>query len=170
MSRATVRQAIVNYLNGANVTGLTTVFGFPPKLTPEGDFYNGSDPNHKSGAIIYLYLEQERENRIAFGGPHDGRKMVEYTWVMDCYFRSTTPKSEDAGQANEAFLDSLVAAIRADRNAGAPGTIFQWGEGTLPGSPDIDVTSYYPRNINGAASVTQTYSQLRVIVLEEIES
>lgn len=170
MSRATVRAAITNYLTNANVTLLTDVLPFPPKLTVEGDFYNGNDPNHKSGCIIFLWIEAERENRIAVGGAHNGRKMVEYTFVLDCYFRSTTPLSEDAAAENEAFLDSLITTIRADRNAGAPGVVFAWGEGANFGGPDIEVVSYYPRSLNGAMAVTQTYSTVRVQVLEEIDS
>jgi hypothetical protein len=96
--------------------------------------------------------------------------MVEYHFVMDCYFRSTDPLSENAAQANETFLDSLIAAIRANRIANAPGVIFSWGEGTINGGEDIQVMSYYPRTLNGAMSVTQTYSNVRVIVLEEIDS
>jgi len=170
MSRESVRGAIVDYLTNANVTLLTDVLPFPPKLTVEGDFYNGNDPNHKSGCIIFLWIESERENRIAVGGAHNGRKLVEYNFIMDCYFRSTDPRSEDAAAENETFLDSLIAAIRADRNAGHPGIIFQWGEGASFGGPDIEVVSYYPRSLNGAMSVTQTYSTIRVVVMEEIDS
>jgi hypothetical protein len=96
--------------------------------------------------------------------------MIEYTWVMDCYFRSTLKQSEDVGSANEDFLDSLITAIRANRNAGAPGIVFQWGEGVNPGSADIEVTSYYPRQLAGAQAVTQVFSSVRVIALEEIDS
>ena len=110
MSRATVRSAITSYLEGANVEYLTSVKPFPPKLTLEGEFYSGADPNHTSGCIIFLWIESERENRIALGGPHNGRKIVEYSFIMDCYFRSVEPQSEDAAAQNEAFLDSLIAA------------------------------------------------------------
>lgn len=171
MSRESVRGAIVEYLTNANITLLTDVLPFPPKLTVEGDFYNGNDPNHKSGCIIFLWIESERENRIAVGGATNGRKMVEYNFLMDCYFRSTDPLSENAAQENEEFLDSLIAAIRASRTAGtSDGTIFAWGEGASFGGPDIEVVSYYPRSLNGAMSVTQTYSTVRVVVMEEIDS
>ena len=172
MSRATVRSAITSYLENANVEYLTSVKPFPPKLTLEGEFYSGADPNHTSGCIIFLWIESERENRIALGGAHNGRKVVEYSFIMDCYFRSVEPQSEDAAAQNEAFLDSLIAAIRADRNAGAPGVVFVWGEGPHPqgNGPDIEVTSYYPRNLKAGSQLTQTYSNIRVMVLEEIDS
>lgn len=170
MSRATVRAQIASYLSGAGITYLSTVKPFPAKFTPEMEFYAGEDPGHSSGAIVYIYFASQIEDRIALGGTHSGRKSVEYEVVLDCFMRSTHRKSEDAGADSEAFIDSLVDAIRADRNAGNAQIIFQWGEGTFPGSPDINVTSYYPRSLAGSAMTTQTYSQIRVTVVEIINA
>ena len=89
MSRATVRAAIASYLTNYGVTNLSSVRQFPAKLTPEGEFFEGEDPGHSSGAIIFLYIENQRENRIALGGPHNGRKAIDYTFILDCYLRST---------------------------------------------------------------------------------
>jgi hypothetical protein len=173
VSRATVRQQVLEYLQNANVTHLSTIKPFPAKFTPEMEFYAGEDPGHSSGAIMYLYIESEAEHRIAFGGSHNGRKAVEYSMVLDCFLRSTQRKAEDAGYDNESFLDSLITAIRADRTAGTEGKpfpIFQWGEGTMPGASDITVTSYYPRQLSGGASVTQIYSSVRVTVVEILDT
>ena len=173
MSRATVREQIYNYLVGAEIPFLSTVKPFPAKFTPEMEFYAGEDPGHTSGAIIYLYIERETEKRIALGGPHNGRKAVEYRMVLDCFMRSSRRKAEDAGFDNETFLDALVLAIRADRTAGTEGKpfpIFQWGEGVFPGGDDIDVTSYYPRLLNGGASVTEIYCSVRVSVVEILDT
>jgi len=166
VSRTTVRSAIASYLESANVTYLSTVKPFPAKFTPEMEFYEGEDPGVQSGAIVYLYIEQETEHRIALGGAHGGQKVVEYVFHLDCFFRSTKRKTEDVGADNETFLDSLLSAIRADRNAGNPSVVFQWGEGVLPGSADLEVTSYYPRTLNGAGSTTQVFSSVRVSVVE----
>lgn len=170
MSRETVRSAITNYLSAAGITNLSGVKPFPAKFTPEMEFFEGQDPGHDSGAILYIYFASQRENRIALGGSHSGQKAVEYEVVLDCFLRSHHSKAEDAGSDNEAFLDSLVAAIRADRQAGAPTVIFQWGEGVFPGSADVNVVSYYPRQLNGRASATQIYSSVRVSVVEIIYS
>ena len=166
MSRATVRAQVASYLENAGITNLSGVKPFPAKFTPEMEFYAGEDPGHSSGAIIFMFFESETENRVALGGAHNGRKAVEYSLVLDCFMRSNHKKSEDAGSDNEAFLDSLLAAIRADRNAGNPAIIFQWGEGVNPGGAALSVVSYYPRLLNGAGSATQTYSTVRVSVVE----
>lgn len=166
MSRATVREAVASYLEGAGITNLTTVKRFPAKFTSEQEFYPDDDPGHNSGAVIFLYFASQKETRIALGGAHDGRKAREYEIHIDCYLRSNHRKAEDAGTDNEAFIDSLVLAIEADRNAGNPSVIFQWGEGSFPGSADIEVDVDYPRLLNGAGSVTQIYSSVRVSVIE----
>jgi hypothetical protein len=166
VSRASVRETIATYLEGAGITHLSSVKRHPPKFTSEQEFYQDDDPSHNSGVIIFIYFAAQKETRIALGGAHDGRKAREYEVHLDCYLRSNHRKSQEAGEDNEAFLDSLTAAIEADRNAGAPTIIFQWGEGTFPGSADIEVDSDYPRLINGGGSVTQIYSSVRVSVVE----
>ena len=170
MSRAAIRSAIVSYLESANIASLSSVKPFPAKFTSEMEFFAGEDPGVQDGAIIYIYVARESEKRIALGGATSGKKAVEYEFVLDCFFRSMKRRTEDVGADNEAFIDSLVAAIRADRQAGAPGVIFQWGEGIFPGGPDIDVTSYYPRSLNGAASATQVFSSVRVTVVEVLSA
>jgi hypothetical protein len=170
MSRATVRAAVTDYLSNAGITHLNSVKPFPAKYTGEMEFFDEDEPGVASGALIFLYIQSERESRIALGGAHDGRKLVEYTLVLDCFMRSQKKKSEEAGADNEAFLDSLLAAIRADRQAGHPEAILQWGEGVFPGSADLEVESYYPKLLNGGISATQTYSTVRISVLWDFNS
>lgn len=166
MPRSTIRSAVVSYLQNAGITNLSTVKGHPARFTGDMEFFAGEDPGHSTGAIVYVYIENASETRIALGGAHNGRKAVEYTVVLDCFLRSVKNRSEEVGQDNDDFLDSLVAAIRADRQAGAPSVIFQWGEGVMPGSADITVTSYYPRVLTGGNATLQVYSTVRVQVVE----
>ena len=166
MSRETVRTQFVNYLNGAGVTYLSGVKTFPAKFTPEGDFYDNEDPGHAQGCIVYPYIETQREKRIELTGPTGGGKEISYTVVFTCIFRSNKRTTEDSGADSEAFLDSFINAIRASKNCGGSGPIFQWGEGSTTGGDDIEVVSYSPRQINGSASVTQVVSTVRVTVIE----
>lgn len=166
MSRETVRTQFVNYLNGEGITYLSGVKTFPAKFTPEGDFYDNEDPGHAQGCIVYPYIETQREKRIELTGATGGGKEISYTVVFTCIFRSNKRNTEDAGADSEAFLDSFINAIRASKNCGGSGPIFQWGEGSTTGGDDIEVVSYYPRQINGSASVTQVVSTVRVTVIE----
>lgn len=170
MSRASVRSAIVDYIQQADITHLTDIKGFPAKFIGDMEFYDEDEPGVSSGALIFLYIQSQREMRIALGGPHDGRKAVEYTVLLDCFMRSQHKKAQDAGADNEEFLDSLLDAIRADRQAGHPEVIFQWGEGAFPGASDLEVESFYPKLLNGGISATQTYSTVRISVVEILET
>jgi len=60
MSRQVVRDQVVEYLSNADITGLTTIYTFPPKITPEGAFYPGQTPNQFQGAIVFTFIERQR--------------------------------------------------------------------------------------------------------------
>ena len=166
MSRTTVRAQFIDYLNNAGITYLSEVKNFPAKFTPEGDFYQNEDPGHQQGCIVYPYIETQSDKRIELTGATGGGKEITYEVVFTCIFRSNKRKTEDAGVDAETFLDSFTNAIRASKNCGGNGPIFQWGEGATNGGTDIEVTAYYPRQINGSASATQVVSSVRVRIIE----
>ena len=174
MSGAAVCTAIGDYLRAGasapvgdgSIVNLTNVFDYPEKYTPDMDFYDQETPGEFSGALIYQYWPGEEERRTALGGLHSGEKLVVYTVNLDCFFRSNEAEAQTAGLLNRQFIDSLKAYIRADRLAGAPGLIFQWGEGNQMGGADLKVRRFYPRVIKGAGSLTQTYTSVTVSVCE----
>jgi hypothetical protein len=165
--RESVRSAVQAYLapDASNIANLGNVYSYPAKFTPEGDFYLNEDPGHSTGAVIFIYLGRQSERRIALGGAHNGEKRTSLEIVLDCFIRSTSNKAEDCGLAADQFLDDLVDRIRADRTAGAPSVIFQWGEGDTVGGTDIEVQCLYPKTINGSAQVTQVYASVRTTVI-----
>lgn len=166
MSRTTVRAQFVNYLNNAGITYLSEVKNFPAKFTPEGDFYQGEDPGHQQGCIVFPYIESQSEKRIELTGATGGGKEISYDVSFTCIFRSNKRKTEDAGVDAETFLDSFTNAIRASKNCGGNGPIFQWGESGTNNGADIEVVSYYPRQLNGSAAVTQVVSTVKVRIIE----
>jgi len=166
-SRGAVVAAIQTYLQNYGVTYLSNVYAYPAKFTPEGEFFSGEDPGVDSGAMIFLRLARQHEDRIVLEGLPPGGKMVYYTCEMTILFRSMKPKSQDAGADNDTFLDSLLGAIRASKVCGTTdGTIWQWGEGSTRGGPDLDLETYFPRPLAGSNGVTQTSSRLNVSVLQ----
>jgi len=182
MSRATIREAVTSYLSPAqsNLPFLGNVYPHPAKFTPEGEFFDGQDPGHSTGAVIFIYIGRQEERRAALGGPTNGRKVVEYDVVLDCFIRSMAVKSEDAGADSDTFLDALVEYIRADRTAGtsadstgpyaSTGYIFQWGEGGYPGATDIEVQALYPRTLRASGQATQVYATVRTKVVEIVDA
>lgn len=162
MPRATIRAAIASYLTGANITGLGSVFQHPPKQTGEGDFVTPGSP---SGAVIYVHLAAQEERRIAAGGPTSGMKMRAYEVALICVYRSKLSDTEQVGAGNDTFLDSLTAAIQANRT---PTAVWQWGEGDTFGAPDVRVEAGMPRPIRQQAA--QVWSIVTVTALELLET
>lgn len=158
MGRATIRAAIGDYLSGAGITNLTTVLTHPPKVTTDGDIIA---PGAAYGGLIYVHLGGQSERRIAVGGPTDGMKMRLYRVSLVAVFRSVAPQAETADEQNDLFIDSLIAAIEANR---APGDVWQWGEGDTFGAPDIDLQTDMPATLRQQA--TQIWNVLTVSALE----
>ena len=166
-SRQAVVNAIASYLGGAGITFLSSsnVFGYPPKVTSEGDFYL-EGPGVQEGAMIFMRLATQRERRIELRGATGGGKMITYSLQMVIFFRSTKKKSQDAASDCDSFLDSLLIAIRASKTAGTnDGTVFQWGEGTEDGGEDVQLEVGFPVIVNG--SVSQINARLDVLVLQQ---
>lgn len=172
MSRATVRAAVADYLQGAGISLLGSVFQHPMKVTPEGEFVLNETPGTATGAVIYVHLEDQFERRLGAGAPLGsgaaGLKLRQYKVNLICVLRSDKPDAQDVGDDNDTFLDSLVAAIETSRTAGSPSTVFQWGEGDTFGAPDIDIHAGMARVLR--LQMSQVYSTVEVMVLEQINS
>ena len=168
MGRTTVRGAIQAYLANAGIKFLGNVYAHPPKITSEAEFFETVQPGTASGALIYIHLEQQHEKRIALGGPTSGQKLRPYQVLLICLLRSKKADTEQVGADNDTFLDSLVSAIEANRNAGSPSTVFQWGEGDTTGAVDIQVTATLPRPLRLQSS--QVYSEVRVTAVEIVNT
>ena len=150
---------------GQNVTALSNVYPYPAKFTPEGEFFSGEDPGTQEGAVIFLRVASQNERRMSLQGAPAGGKMVMYSLDMTIIFRSMLPRTQDVGAANDAFLDSLLFAIRASKTAGtSDGTIWQWGEGSQVGGQDIELEVFYPRPLAASQGVTQVNSNLKIQV------
>ena len=168
MSRASIRAAVGDYLSNAGVTNLSKVYTQPPKFTDAGEFFSGQDPGHASGAVIYLHIPNQNENRQAIGGATSGQKQRVYTIGLVCIFRSKKPNTQDVGDDNDAFLDSLVDAIEANRNAGNPNVVWQWGEGEELYGVDIKVQAEMPRPMR--LQMSQVFSVVQVTVVEQLST
>ena len=166
MGRADVLQAVAQFINGAGIQHLGKLFPYAPKITTEAAFFSQSVPGDPMGAIIYTFFPRQSEHRIALGGPTSGAKMVRYELLMMVLFRTRTETAEEAGAENDAFLDSLAAAIRANRTTGNSQVVFQWGEGDDIYGEDIKIESSVPRELR--LGVTQIYSTVEVVVLEQV--
>ena len=168
MSRATVRTAIQSYLAGAQISMLGNVYAHVPRYTDEQEFYLNDAAGVASGAVIWIYLQNQNEARFALGGSASGAKMRHYRCILLCVLKSAQQTSEAADADNDTFIDSLVAAIEANRVANDAAVIFQWGEGDTLYGPDIFVHSGMPRSVRGQSF--QVFNRVEVSVMEQIST
>lgn len=179
MPKTDVRNALLYYLTpeNSNITYLGTVYPALPKVSNESDLFNFVPPGTGVGAIVYMFIENQEENRVALGGQHGGRKFRHYGLSLLCILKSDLPSSADGQAAFDLFIDSLTARIQADRNAGTEavalggtgpyagtGVVWQWGEGSMLGGADIHIEYPVPKTADGGVQLFQAV--VRVTVAE----
>lgn len=181
--RSLVRNAVVEYLSSFIVKGnqanapvpyLSNVYGFPAKVTNEGEFYDIAGVG--AGASIWLYFPNEVDKRYEitadFKTTGQTGKAVEFELRLLCLLRSGEQTAQGVGEAAEAFLDGLLNVIRADPNAGTgedgngTGVIWSWGLGSFPnGGPDLHTEQTFPRPIRSGVTDVQSIVEVTVVSL-----
>lgn len=179
MPKSDVTAAIQYYLDPqqSNIPYLGVVYPALPKVVDESDLFRFVPPGTGTGALIYMFIETQEESRKALGGQHQGRKLRLYGLSLLCILKSDLPDSASGQEAFNAFIDGLTAAIQADRNAGTEavalggtgpyagtGVVWQWGEGTMLGGPDIRIEYPVPKTADGGVMLFQAV--VRVTVAE----
>ena len=157
MPKSEVTAAVYEYLRPENsqIPNLGTVYTALPKIANEADLFTSSYPGNGLGAVIYMFFTHQEETRIALGGAHDGRKFRPYDLGLLIVFKSDLRQTVDGQAAFDEFIDALTGWIQADRNAGNPAVIFQWGEGGVNGGPDIRLEYTFPRTVDGGVTIFQ---------------
>lgn len=131
MSRAQVRQAVVDFFAPPAVPYLSEIYRAVPKRIPGPEFRKTLPSGTYSGAIAIVNLTGEREERIAIGGEHNGRKWVHYEVVLELKLHSIHTHSEDAMDDFDALVDAIKTKLRSDRRLANNGVIFEAGEAYL---------------------------------------
>lgn len=162
MSRTTVRAAIASFLAPPNVAGLNKVFTAMPKRVEGTWFRYGQPAGTHSGAVAIVNIVAEREERIALGGEHSGKKWVHYEVSLDIFTHSIHRHSEDAMADFDTLIDNIKTRIRADRRLGNDAVIFESGERYLDGEYGE------PRVLQDGA--TEIWGSIRFEVSEVITS
>jgi hypothetical protein len=183
MPKTEVTQALQWYLTPENsgITYLGAVYPALPKVSNEADLFNFVPDGTGVGALIYLFCDHQQEQRIALAGQHNGRKLRTYNFTFLCILKSDLEQASDGQAAFNVFMDSLIAYIQADRNAGTEsplvggkgpyagsGVVFQMGEGGINEGVDIEVDYPVPKTADGGVMLFQ--SVLRLIVLETMNT
>ena len=158
MGLSAVSNAIAAFLapSVAGITNYGTIYQALPKVANEQDLFLNSFDGAGLGATIYLFPESQREDRIALGGPHDGRKIRNYVIGLLIVFKSDLSKTVDGQLAFNTFMDQLTTRIQSDRNAGDPSVIFSFGEGERFGGADLEFQYFVPRTLKGGVTIFQS--------------
>lgn len=178
MPLSDVSNAIYYYLQPSvsNIPSLGTVYQSLPKIANEQDLFLNSYPGQGIGATIFMYFTNQVESRKALGGQHGGRKERHYTLSLLINFKSDLSTVEAGQIAYNSFIDALCAWIQADRNAGTEaanlggfgpyvgtGYVWQWGEGTELGGPDLEFQHMIPRTVDGGVMLWQSLARIMCV-------
>jgi len=126
-ARADAREALTKWLVDGEIDGLDKVHkAYPRDWQKEFNSYGSGD--HRCHAVIFF--ETEGELRFSIGGPHSGKKRIDYLVCLELYHRSTSMDTEEAMDDFERIIDEIKARLRADRRFDADeSVVWQAGEG-----------------------------------------
>lgn len=109
MSRQEVRDAVGNWIAGANIPHLNQIFtSFPKRI----NFQANSTAGEMTRAAGVVFIASEDESRIAVGGASDGWKRIDYAVQFQIYTHSVESYAQDAMTAFDAIIDAVKVRLR----------------------------------------------------------
>jgi hypothetical protein len=159
--RTGVRATLYSYLVAGNILGLNQIFtSFPKRI----NYQVNSTAGQLSRAAVVIFIQSERETRLAIGGATNGWKRVDYTVVLQVFHHSMQRSAESAMTDFDTLVDNIKARLRADHRFGdTTGTLVWQGA-----EPAIDTLYGEPVTSDNAA--TETFAELRFDVTEMIQA
>ena len=167
MSRTSIRAAVQTYIAQSGIANLGKVYATPPKITQEQEFFLNTPDGAAEGAVVHMHLDSQRERRIQFAGSNGIQRARTYTLSLLIFFRSMNQDPATADAANDAFLDALVAYLRADPYLGAKAAnVFLTGEGEGPGlgGEDFTIDTALPVPMNSGS--VNIFNLMRISIVE----
>ena len=159
--RAGVRYQLYTYLTGAAIPTLNQIFtSFPKRI----NFQVNSQPGQQSRSAVVIFIQNEREQRIAIGGATNGWKRVDYTVVLQVFHHSTQRDAEDAMADFDTLIDNIKTTLRADHRFGDPNGTLVW-QGAEPA-----IDCFYGEPVTSDNAVTETWAEIRFDVTEMIQA
>jgi hypothetical protein len=160
--RTGVRATLYNWLVAGNIATLNQVFtSFPKRI----NFQVASQAGQLSRSAVVIFIQSERETRLAIGGATSGWKRVDYSIVLQVYQHSLERNSEAAMTSFDTLIDAIKARLRADHNFGDPTGTLVW-QGA---EPEINCTYGEPSSVEGSPA-TETFAEIQFDVTEMIQA
>ena len=159
--RADVRATLYNYLKGANIYQLNQLFtSFPKRI----NYQLNSKPGQLSRAAAVIFIQSEREKRIAIGGATNGWKQVDFTVIVQIFHHSMQRDAEDAMADFDTLIDNIKTTLRADHRFGDTSGNLVW-QGAEPA-----IDTLYGEPITSDNGATETFAEIRFDVTEMIQA
>ena len=159
--RAGVRTTLYNYLKNANISTLNQIFtSFPKRI----NYQVNSTAGQLSRSAVVIFIQSEREKRIAIGGATNGWKQVDFTVVLQVFHHSVQRDAEDAMADFDTLIDNIKATLRADHRFGDTTGNLVW-QGAEPA-----IDCLYGEPVTSDNGATETFAELRFDVTEMIQA
>jgi len=160
-SRTNLRSTLYTYLTGAAIPTLNQVFtSFPKRI----NFQLNATAGQMSRSAIVIFIESEREERIAIGGATNGWKRINYTVVLQVFHHSLQNLSETAMADFDTLIDNIKTTLRANHRFGDTTGNYVW-QGA---EPAIDCLYGEPSTSDNGS--TETWAEIRFDVTQMIQA
>jgi hypothetical protein len=161
VGRTQLRSTLYSYLTGANIDTLNQIFtSFPKRI----NFQVNATAGQLSRSAIVIFIQSERETRLAIGGATNGWKRVDFQVVLQVFHHSVQNNSEDAMTDFDTLIDNIKNTLRASHNFGDSSQVNVW-QGA---EPVIDCLYGEPSTSDSGA--TETMAEIRFDVTQMIQA
>ena len=161
VGRTQLRSTLYSYLTGANISTLNQIFtSFPKRI----NFQVNATAGQLSRSAIVIFIQSERETRLAIGGATNGWKRVDFQVVLQVFHHSVQNNSEDAMTDFDTLIDNIKNTLRASHNFGDSSQVNVW-QGA---EPVIDCLYGEPSTSDSGA--TETMAEIRFDVTQMIQA
>ena len=159
--RTGVRATLYTYLKNANISTLNQIFtSFPKRI----NYQVNSTVGQLSRSAVVIFIQSEREKRIAIGGATNGWKQVDFTVVLQIFHHSMQRDAEDAMADFDTLVDNIKATLRADHRFGDTTGNLVW-QGAEPA-----IDTLYGEPVTSDNGATETFAEIRFDVTEMIQA
>jgi hypothetical protein len=161
VGRSQLRSTLYSYLIGASIPTLNQIFtSFPKRI----NFQVNTRPGQLSRSALVIFIQSERETRLAIGGATNGWKRVDFQVVLQVFHHSMQNNAEDAMTDFDTLVDSIKNTLRASHNFGDTTQVNVW-QGA---EPVIDCL--YGEPITSDNGATETWAEIRFDVTQMIQA
>lgn len=160
-NRTNLRSTLYSYLTGASIPTLNQIFtSFPKRI----NFQLNSTAGQMSRSAVVIFIQGERETRLAIGGATNGWKRVDYTVVLQVFHHSLQNLAENAMSDFDTLIDNIKNTLRADHRFGDTTGNYVW-QGAEPA-----IDTFYGEPVTSDNGATETWAEIRFDVTQMIQA